>query len=137
MVITKESIKEIFEKLKEINNKKYEFIYSAKTNTFGYADIEEIYYKGQSILIGTKKEILKFQEYRLNMEIDLTEKEHKKSLSKIDNKEDVDYINQLRNRVNKIEQIPNDSLVGINDEGEVLENVNLFKVLNDIYIQAF
>lgn len=33
-IITKDSIKQLFNKLEKINNQKQEFIYNAKTNTF-------------------------------------------------------------------------------------------------------
>lgn len=131
VVVSKDSIKELFNKLEILNNPKREFIYNAKINTFGYADIKEIYYKGDSIFIGIQKEILKFQEYRLNLEIDLLNQESKdKELIK---QEDITYINELKCKVQRIMELSSDELVGITDDGELLENLELFKKLNEIY----
>ncbi len=130
-IITKDTIKELFNKLIQLSNPKFEFIYSAKQNTFGYADIQEIYYKGNSILIGIQPEILKFQEYRLNLEIDLIEKNNPNN-SPI-TKEDIEYINELKKRVKIIENLKNNELIGITDEGEVISNLELYKKLDEIY----
>lgn len=130
-IITKDSIKQLFNKLEKINNQKQEFIYNAKTNTFGYADIKEIYYKGNSIFIGIQKEILKFQEYRLNLEIDLINKESNNNVPV--KQEDIEYINELKIRVDKIKELSSDELVGISDEGDILENIDLYRKLSEIY----
>ena len=130
-IITKDSIKQLFNKLEKINNQKQEFIYNAKTNTFGYADIKEIYYKGNSIFIGIQKEILKFQEYRLNLEIDLINKESNNNVPV--KQEDIEYINELKIRVDKIKEVSSDELVGISDEGDILENIDLYRKLSEIY----
>lgn len=130
-IISKDSIKELFNKLETFNNPKFEFIYNVKMNTFGYADIKEIYYKGESIFIGIQKEILKFQEYRLNLEMDLLNQESKdKALIK---QEDITYINELKCKVQRIKKLSSNELVGITDDGELLENLDLFKKLNEIY----
>ena len=121
----------MFNKLEKINNQKQEFIYNAKTNTFGYADIKEIYYKGNSIFIGIQKEILKFQEYRLNLEIDLINKESNNNVPV--KQEDIEYINELKIRVDKIKELSSDELVGISDEGDILENIDLYRKLSEIY----
>lgn len=130
-IISKDSVKELFNKLEIFNNPKFEFIYNAKMNTFGYADIKEIYYKGESIFIGIQKEILKFQEYRLNLEMDLLNQEIKdKALIK---QEDITYINELKCKIQIIKKLSSDELVGITDDGKLLENLDLFKKLNEIY----
>lgn len=131
-IITKDTIKEVFYKLKKLNNANFKFIYTAKQNTFGYANIEEIYYKGNSILIGNKTEILKFQEYRMNLEIDLINKENPKD--SIIKNEDIEYIDELKERIKKIKNIDNSELIGISDEGELLYNLDLYKVLQEIYL---
>lgn len=130
-IISKDSVKELFNKLEIFNNPKFEFIYNAKMNTFGYADIKEIYYKGESIFIGIQKEILKFQEYRLNLEMDLLNQEIKdKALIK---QEDITDINELKCKIQRIKKLSSDELVGITDDGKLLENLDLFKKLNQIY----
>lgn len=117
-IITKDTIKELFDKLKQLNNLKFEFIYTAKQNTFCYADIQEIYYKGSSIFIGNKNEILKFQEYRLNLEIDFMKKENITNNSI--KKEYIQYIDKLKIRIGQIKKMGNDELIGITDEGDML-----------------
>lgn len=128
MIISRDSIKELYKKIKETNNK---IIYNAKISTFGYADIEEIYYKGQSIFMGNQKEILKFQEYRLNLEKDLTFNKENKNLPIT--KEELEYIEELEKRVKQIKTTSRNELIGITDDGELLINVDLYKVLDNIY----
>ena len=129
--ITKDTIKSLFHKLEQLNNSKLEFIYTAKNNTFGYADIQEIYFKGNSIFIGMQPEILKFQEYRLNLEIDLMDKENNKNL--LVKQDDIEYINELKARVSEIKEMSNDELVGISDDGELFNDITLYKKLQEIY----
>lgn len=130
-LISKDTIKELFNKLIQLNTSKFEFIYNAKQNTFGYADIKELYYKGNSIFIASQSEMLKFQEYRLNLEMDLMGNESSKDLPI--KKEDIEYINNLKARVYQIKELENDELLGITDEGELLYDVELYKKLQDIY----
>lgn len=132
-LISKDTINELFNKLKQLNSSKFEFIYNAKQNTFGYADMEELYYKGNSIFIANQPEILKFQEYRLNLEVDLVGKESSKDL--LAKKEDFAYIEELKVRVSKIKELESDELVGITDEGELLYDVDLYKKLQNIYLE--
>lgn len=132
-LISKDTINELFNKLKQLNSSKFEFIYNAKQNTFGYADMEELYYKGNSIFIANQPEILKFQEYRLNLEVDLIRKESSKDL--LAKKEDFAYIEELKVRVSKIKELESDELVGITDEGELLYDVDLYKKLQNIYLE--
>jgi len=132
-LISKDTINELFNKLKQLNSSKFEFIYNAKQNTFGYADMEELYYKGNSIFIANQPEILKFQEYRLNLEVDLIGKESSKDL--LAKKEDFAYIEELKVRVSKIKELESDELVGITDEGELLYDVDLYKKLQNIYLE--
>lgn len=132
-LISKDTINELFNKLKQLNSSKFEFIYNAKQNTFGYADMEELYYKGNSIFIANQPEILKFQEYRLNLEVDLIGKESSKDL--LAKKEDFAYIEELKVRVSKIKELESDELVGITDEGELLYEVDLYKKLQNIYLE--
>ena len=118
-LISKDTIKELFDRLIQLNISKFEFIYNAKQNTFGYADIKELYYKGNSIFIASQSEMLKFQEYRLNLEMDLMENESSKDL--LAQKEDLVYINDLKVRVNRIKELETTNKI-IQDELDAKTN---------------
>ena len=47
--------------------------------------------------------------------------------------EDIEYINELKIRVDKIKELSSDELVGISDEGDILENIDLYRKLSEIY----